>query len=416
MLIIGAGETGARAAGELRDRGWTGNITLVGEEALAPYERPPLSKRALLEAGDPEPAFIQGRERLEALNIRFMKERRAIAIERDEHAVRLEDGTLLRYERLLLATGARPRRLPSERLASDGAGVLYLRSFADALTLRGRLRPGRRIAIVGGGFIGLEVAASARELGCEVAVIEAGPRILMRGVPEALAAVVDARHRAAGVSFKLGAGIGGMTREGGGFRVRLTDGEVLTCDAVVAGIGAMPATELAADAGLALDNGICTDERLATSDPDIFAAGDCCSFPHPLYDGKRLRLEAWRNAQDQGAHVAGSMLGAGEAYGSVPWFWSDQYDLTLQVAGLPDAGTTTVRRSLGEKGSLFFHLAGDGRLVAASGIGHPAVAKEIRLAEMLIERRAVPDPLALSNPELSLRSLLKNETRETPRL
>jgi 3-phenylpropionate/trans-cinnamate dioxygenase ferredoxin reductase subunit len=286
--------------------------------------------------------------------------------------------------------------------------ALYLRTFSDALALRKRLNPGARLAVIGGGFIGLEVTASAVARGASVTLIEAAPRLLSRGVPEAIAERVEDRHARAGVDIRLGRAIERIEAAEGGFAVGLDDGGRIACDAVVAGIGAVPETTLARQAGLALDNGIAVDETLRTSDPDIFAAGDCCSFPHPLYHGRRIRLEAWRNAQDQGAAAARYMLGATEPYASVPWFWSDQYDETLQIAGLADAGSRTVEREAPGGARLFFHLAADGRLVAASGVGaNAAIAKSIRLAEMLIAARAAPDPAALAAPDVNLKSLLR---------
>jgi 3-phenylpropionate/trans-cinnamate dioxygenase ferredoxin reductase subunit len=411
MIIIGAGETGARAAAELRSLGWAGQITLIGEEAHAPYERPPLSKQVLQEEKEPSPAYILSHEQLEQQGIQFLKGSKAVAIDKKNHSVTLSDGRSLTYERLLLATGAQPRKLSiptsDSELPFDPSSVLYLRSYGDALSLRERLQHGKRVVVIGGGFIGLEVAASARACGCEVTVIEAGPRILMRGVPEAIASIVEARHRAAGVQFALGSGIAGITSAAGESFIRLTNGEIFACDTIIAGIGAIPETALAAGSGLDIDNGIRVDERLATSDPDIFAAGDCSSFPHPLYGGMRIRLEAWRNAQEQGTHAAGSMLGAVEAYAAVPWFWSDQYDLTLQVSGLPDTGATTVHRSLGSKGDLFFHLTEENKLAAASGIGGPGIAKDIRLAEMIIASGSILDPVDLTRPDIKLKALIK---------
>lgn len=405
MVIIGAGETGARAAAELRDQGWAGDIVLIGKERFAPYERPPLSKSALISEGEPSPAWILDENKLKQQRIDLIAGRRAVRIHAGRHAVELEDGSEVPYERLLLAVGARPRRLTLE--GSDLSGALYLRTFDDALALRAVMRPEARIAVIGAGFIGLETAASARTRGCAVTVIEAGPRILMRGVPEPVAAAVEARHREAGVDFRLGAGLAKVERLTDGYRIALADGAEVRCDALVIGIGAVPETELAAESGLATDNGIAVDGRLATGDPDIFAAGDCCSFPHPLYDGKRIRLEAWRNAQDQGTHAALNMLGADKEYAVVPWFWSDQYELVLQVAGLTHFGETVVKRELPGGDALFFHLAGDGRLVAASAVGSPSIAKDIRLSEMLIERRAAVDPAQLADANVKLKAVLQ---------
>jgi 3-phenylpropionate/trans-cinnamate dioxygenase ferredoxin reductase subunit len=262
--------------------------------------------------------------------------------------------------------------------------------------------------VIGGGFIGLEIAASARARGCDVTLIELGPRLLTRGVPREIADIIAGRHRAAGVRVVLGARLAGVETQGDQHAVVLDDGTRIACDGVVAGIGAVPETALAEAGGLAVENGVRADETLRTSDPEIFAAGDCCSFPHPLFNGRRIRLEAWRNAQDQGALAARNMLGADEPYATVPWFWSDQYDLSLQIAGLPDEGAEAVARGLGDGAAMYFHRAGDGRLVGASAVGPIAkVAREVKLAEMLIARQARPDPALLADPGVRLKELLK---------
>ena len=403
IVIIGAGEAGTRAALALRENGWSGRLTLIGGEPHPPYERPPLSKAALVCAAEPPPPAIAAAAQFGELGIERLAGLKVVAIDRAEHRLRTSAGAAIPYERLLLATGARARRLP----VPGGEHAALLRFYDDALVLRQRLKPGARVAIIGGGFIGLELAASARERGCSVIVFEAAPRILTRGVPADLAAALAARHAAAGVEIVAGCAPAGIARDGKGFRVELSDRRAFAADCVVAGIGAAPAVELAAEAGLAIDNGIAVDGKLRTSDPDIFAAGDCCSFPHALYDGRRVRLEAWRNAQDQGAFVACSLLGAVEDYSATPWFWSDQYDLHLQISGLVEAARTTVARDLGGGARLNFHLAADGRLVAASAIGRiEAVAKDARIAEMLIARRAKPDPAHLAANERKLKTLL----------
>jgi 3-phenylpropionate/trans-cinnamate dioxygenase ferredoxin reductase subunit len=348
---------------------------------------------------------ILDKAKLEQHDIRYFAESHVIQIDRAKHSVVFADDRVIPYERLLLATGASPRKLTME--GSDTTGVLYLRTFSDALKIRSRLLPGNHIVVIGGGFIGLEIAASARERGCSVTVIEVGSRILMRGVPEEIANIVEARHRAVGVEFKLGQAIKRIDRVNDEHLILLADDSIIKCHALIVGIGAIPETSLAAASGLQIDNGISADELLTTADSDIFAAGDCCSFPHRLYDGKRIRLEAWRNAQDQGIHVARNMLGASDRYEAVPWFWSDQYDLTLQVAGLPDRGIITVKRETTDDNHLFFHLAGEGRLVSASGIG-PKIAKDIRIAEMLIEQQIKLDPILLASPDVKLKALLQN--------
>lgn len=405
MVIAGAGQAGAVAAVGLREHGWTGSITLIGNERWAPYELPPLSKKTLTGHNEPfSPTYVLDDLQLQNYRITYLANNPAVRIDRQRHQVWLHDGRSIGYERLLLATGASPRKLAME--GSDVRGAYYLRTFDDALALRSRLLPGQRIVVIGGGFIGLEVAASARENGCETTLIEAAPRLLMRGVPEAIAVIVEARHREAGVRFQIGTAIARIDKTGEEHTIVLANGTTITCDVLIVGIGAVPNAALAENCGLTIDNGICTDEKLTTSDPDILAAGDCCSFPHRLFGGRRIRLEAWRNALNQGEFAARNLLGASETYDALPWFWSDQYDLTLQVTGLPDAGTVTVERDAGSGNRLFFHLDNDGLLVAASGIG-AAVAKEIKIAEMLIRQQAKPEQDQLRRPDVKLKSLLR---------
>ncbi|MDX0456146.1 ferredoxin reductase [Sinorhizobium medicae] len=403
IVIVGAGECGARAAFALREQGFDGEITLIGAEPLLPYERPPLSKDGLAAAAAPK--FIAAPERYHEAKIAVLTGTAVDAIDRARKTVTLSDGRSVAYDRLLLATGARPRALPG--MSCSSARIRMLRTHADALTIRAALAPGLKLAIIGGGFIGLELAATARRFGAEVVLVEGLPRILSRGVPEEIAAVVAKRHRQEGVEIICGAQIAAIEEAGDAARLLLADGVGIEADLIVVGIGAVPNTELAEAAGLPIDNGIAVDERLCTSDPDILAAGDCCSFPLSHYGGRRVRLEAWRNAQDQGALAAANLMGAGEHIASVPWFWSDQYEFTLQIAGLADGAETTVRRDMEEGAFILFHLDGEGRLIAASGIGPGnAVAHDIRLAEMLIAAGAKPDPQALASPETRLKKLL----------
>ena len=403
MVIIGAGECGGRAALALRDLGFEGPVTLVGDEPHLPYERPPLSKEAMTGEA-PAIKAVASEQLLAERSIRHIRSVRAVAIDRIAHTVTLSDGSFIPYQKLLFATGSVPRKLPMPGL---GQRCVYLRTFNDALAIRAHLSAGNRVAIIGGGFIGLELAASARKLGATVTVIEAQPRILMRGVPAEIAAIIHQAHKAEGVTVLTGQGITAIADDGAEVRITLADGQEVVSDLAVIGIGAIPVTALAAEAGLAIDNGIAVDGTLRTADPDIFAAGDCCSFPLAVYGGRRVRLEAWRNAQEQGALAAKNMLGANEPHAAVPWFWSDQYGLTLQIAGLSDEGRSVVRRDLDDGAFILFHLAEDGRLVAASGIGPGnAVARDIRLAEMLIAKRASPSPEALVSQAVKLKSLL----------
>lgn len=392
MVVVGAGECGTRAALALREEGYAGPVTLVGGEPGHPYERPPLSKAVLSGAAGLTPLCPP--ERLADAGVTHLAGVAATALDVRAHELTLADGRVLGYERLLLATGARARPLPGARV---------LRSHADAVVLRERLVPGTRVGIVGGGFIGLEVAATAAGLGCAVTVVEAAPRLMGRAVPERLAARAAARHVEAGVDVRCGSAVARL--EPG--RIVLGDGGAVEVDVVVAGIGSAPEIALAEAAGIAVGNGIVVDGSFATSAADVFAAGDCCAFPHPLYDDRPVRLESWRAAQEQGAHAARALLGTAEPYAAVPWFWSDQYDLSLQVAGLPGVATEEVVRVRPDGAELWFGLDA-GRLVAVAGIGQgTAVAKDVRIGEMLIARRAAPDPAALADPAVALKPLLR---------
>ena len=399
VVIIGAGECGVRAALALRDQGFDGTLDLIHGERHTPYERPPLSKP---NADGLSLTPIIGAIDLAQKNITLHRALAATAIDRTLQQVSLSNGENLAYDRLLIATGATPR--PFSLGSHEPPTHFYLRTYDDAVQIFERLHKGSRLIIIGGGFIGLELAVQARLKEAHVTLIESAPRLLGRAVPAEIAAVIEARHRAEGVEVICHASITDITALG---TVTLHDGRVLESDLIVAGIGSLPKTELAEAAGLTIDNGIAVDRTLRTGDPFIFAAGDCCSFPHPLYDGKRIRIESWRGAQEQGEHAARAMLGSVDDYQAVPWFWSDQYELGLQMAGLSGDATQTVRRDLADGCFILFHLAENGRLLAASGIGlGNNVAREIRLAEMLIAKRAHPDPAALRDPALKLKSLL----------
>ena len=400
MVIIGAGKAAARAVVGLREFGWQGAITLVGEETLPPYDRPPLSKAHVTEEGEPSPILLLDLETIAALNATFIAGSAAVSIDRSARHVSLADGRKLGYEKLLICTGAKPRKL-----SIPGAErAMLLRDFPDTLALRQAFKPGVSVAIIGGGFIGLELASSAAKLGCAVTVIEALPRILLRGVAEDVAKVVGDRHAEAGVNIITNAKIASIDATA----VYLADGTRVSADILIAGIGAAPAVALGEQAGLRLDNGIACDDHMRSSDPDIYAAGDCCSFPHALFGNRRMRMEAWRSAQDQASVAAENMAGGDKVFAAVPWFWSDQFDLGLQIAGMPGDGTAVIRRELKDGAFVLCHLKDDGTLVGASGIGKGnAIARDIRLLEMLVAKQAKPDPAALANADFQLKTLLK---------
>ncbi|MDR8049208.1 NAD(P)/FAD-dependent oxidoreductase [Burkholderia cenocepacia] len=404
MAIVGAGHAGGRAAQELRACGWRGRIVLIGAEPHPPYERPPLSKGVL--TGERSAAQCRLRDAQAWAADRI--ERIVATVEHIEpHAreVRVSGGHVFGYDALLLATGGRARRLAIPGAALDG--VFALRTLDDAAALGARLVPDARIVLIGGGFIGLEVAASARQRGCRVTVLDAAPRLLGRAVPEAIATRVHALHDEQGVAIRLNRTPVAIERTAGrALAVVLDDGDTLIADTVVAGIGIEPADELARDAGLAVERGIVVNAQLETSARGIYAAGDVAVFPSAL-SGRPARQETWHGAETQ-AHVAArNMLGAGEPYRDTPWFWSDQYDAQLQVAGEPALGTRSVARVLGDDAEIHFHFDARARLVAASGFGRAAgFVKDMRVARMLVERGTDVTPAAVADVDVKLKSLV----------
>ncbi|CAG4886006.1 NAD(P)/FAD-dependent oxidoreductase [Paraburkholderia saeva] len=407
MVIVGAGQCGARTAHALRENGWEGEITLLGNEGLAPYDRPPLSKAVLLGQKTTAQCALFNDAFYRDNRIDLRVDAPVSSIDRAERKVVLGDGRSVSYHRLLIATGAEPRRLavPGATLA----GVHLLRAVPDALSIIDELTPGRRIAIVGAGFIGLEIAATAITRGCEVVVIEAAARALMRAVPEVVAGYLVERHRQMGVDVRFATQVERILGESRVTGLKLSDGATLECDAVIVGVGVSPRTALAEAAGIDVADGIAVDDTLRTNDPYVFAAGDVCSFPHRLFR-RRIRLECWKNAEDHARVVARNMLDYGETYSAVPWFWSNQYDMTIQIAGMPAFGTTSVVREVGSASRLFFALDGEGVLVGASGVGQVSeVARDVRVAQELIARRARIDPAVLKDPSAKLKSLLTAE-------
>ena len=390
IVIIGAGECGVRAAFALREQGFAGTITLLGDDPSLPYERPPLSKG---KDGALKP--IRSEASYTGAGIELHRGARVAQIDPAEQSVFLQSGESLSYDALLIATGSRARLFPTMD------GCLTLRTDADADAIFQSVRRGSTLGIIGGGFIGLELAAVARGIGAKVTVFEAGGRLLARAVPAEIAGMVAARHQAEGVTIRMGVNVAAAT----GTAVSLFDGETLTFDQVVAGVGSVPNTELAEAAGLEFENGIRVDDNFRTSDPQIFAAGDCCSF---VWRGARVRLESWKAAQDQGAFAASAMLGNTGSYTNVPWFWSDQYDLTMQVAGLFDSALAVTGRPTGEGQRIFFQCNAEGQLLAAAGIGPGnSIVKDIRIFEKLIERGAPLDPGLLADPSQNIKRLLR---------
>lgn len=366
FVIVGAGQAAAWACRTLRTEGYEGRLVLVGEEPLAPYERPPLSKE-LLQGRHTAEKPVLPREWYDANGVELVLDRRAVRVRDAERVLVLEGGQELAYERLLLATGARPRRFP------DAPGVHYVRTLADGAGLAAAMRAARRIAIVGAGFIGLEVAASARKLGLETLVIDPLELPLLPIVGREVGEFLAAEHRAQGVELRLGE------------RVTALDGSSVTtgarryeADVVAVGIGVVPNVELAEGTGIRVDDGIVVDENCRTSVPEIFAAGDVASYPHPAL-GERLRVEHWQNANLQGAVAAKGMLGLQARVEDLPWFWTDQYDLNIQMVGHARTWDRVEMQGEGRAFSAWYYQGDRVRMVLAVNR-----FKDIRLARQRI--------------------------------
>ncbi|AIO70440.1 anthranilate 1,2-dioxygenase system ferredoxin--NAD(+) reductase [Burkholderia oklahomensis] len=400
-LIAGGGHAARRAAETLRERDPAARIVMIGAEPELPYDRPVLSKDALVGDEGERRAFVRDaawyRERDIALRLGV----RVDAIERAEQRVCLSDGARVGYARLLIATGSRVRRFTGP--VDADVPVHYVRTVADARALRAALAPGKRVAVLGGGFIGLEVAASAVRLGCRVTLVDPAQRLLQRGMPEIIGAFALALHTRHGVDVRLAALPERIRRGADGAAVIETSAGDVEADVVVAGIGVVPNVELAQAAGLDVDNGVCVDEMCRTADPAIFAAGEVTQHFNPLV-GRRVRIESWQVAENQPAVAAANMLGGGETYAEWPWLWSDQYDCNLQTLGLFGGEQTLVVRGAPDDGAFcVFALNARGELEAAAAVN---AGREIAACRRLMTAHVVPDPAHLADPSVALRSML----------
>ena len=409
FVIVGAGQAGAWAARTLRDGGYAGRIVLCGAEAHAPYERPPLSKGLITGATEAAETTLLSMADMQALDVEFLAGRAAVALDAAARELRFADGAAIGYDKLLLATGGSPCRPPLPGF--DSARVRTLRTLDDALALRAALASQPRLVIIGGGWIGLELAATARTLGCTVTVIEAAPRFCARSVMAPVSAFLRDRHEAAGVTVRIGQGVTALEEDAQGGRVRLADGTQVPADLVLLGVGMQPNDGLAREAGLACARGVLVDATCRSSDPHIYAAGDVAVLAHPRVP-EGLRLESWQNAQDQGAAAARAMLGEPVSYAPMPLVWSEQYEHMIQIAGFPALARRTVMRPAGASGRLYLGLDAAGAVVAAVGID---AGRDFRVARKLVEQGVAapadyedcidaPDavaPLAPRNPELA---------------
>jgi 3-phenylpropionate/trans-cinnamate dioxygenase ferredoxin reductase subunit len=400
VVIIGAGHAGGTAAAVLRQYGFEGPIVLVGEEPIAPYQRPPLSKAWLKGEADAEDLELKPQSFYGEHGIDLRLSVTATSIERSAKLVHLSDGATVPYDSLIIATGARARRLNLP--GADLAGVQVLRSAADAEELKRALGPGKRLAVVGGGYIGLEAAASARALGAEAVVVEVQPRILTRSSCEALSTFFTGYHKGQGVAFELDAQIAAFEGAGGKVTgVRLVDGRVIACSAVVVGVGIIPNDEIAREAGLECANGIVVDEHARTADPSVYAIGDVTHRPMPLYD-RMVRLESVANALEQAKQAASAVAGRPAPAPEVTWNWSDQYDLKLQLAGMPfDADSILLRGDPAAAKFAVFHLKGD-LIQAVEAVNAPA---EFMGGKQLIGQRKRVDRARLADPAVSMKEV-----------
>ena len=397
IVIVGTGQAGGWAAQTLRKEGYAGKVVLVGNEPHMPYERPPLSKAFLAGDATAESTYLIKREAFEQLALDWRPGVHVTAIDRAAKRVQLSDGEPVAYDKLILCNGGRARTLQVP--GADLPGVFTLRNIEDARALGQVLLPGKKVVVVGGGWIGLEVAATARKKGVAVTVVEAMKRLCERTVPPEISAYLSALHARHGTDVILGVGVERLSRTPQGpLSVMLSDGRELACDAVVAGIGLIPNDELAREAGLECDGGIVVDAQCRTSDADILAAGDVATW-HSRYAGRRMRLESWQNAQEQGIAAARSALGLEVDHQPLPWFWSDQYDTNLQIYGVPASSHRVVMRGVpGSDSFVFFYLDGD---VISAALG-PNSAKDLRFARRLIEQRKVIDPERLADVQVPM--------------
>jgi 3-phenylpropionate/trans-cinnamate dioxygenase ferredoxin reductase subunit len=392
IVIIGGGQAGGWAVQTLRKEGFAGRIVLIGDELHPPHERPPLSKALLAGEVPPESTFLMKPEAFEALALDWRPGARVHRIDRENKQVEIVGQQPIAYDRLILCTGGRARTLPIP--GAESPHVYSLRTIAEAAALGRTLQPGKRLVVVGGGWIGLEVAATARKKGVEAIVVEAQKRLCERTVPPEVSERLLALHRSQGTQVLLDSVVVSFT-SGTDARpvVELAGGVRLECDAIVVGVGLVPNDELAREAGLACDRGIVVDSRCRTPDPDILAAGDVTVTPN-AWAGGPLRLESWQNAQDQGIAAARSALGLDNDYQPLPWFWSDQYDMNLQIYGVPNPSYQTVFRGTpGDRAFTLFYLEGN-VIKAALGAN---VARDLRFARRLIEQRKPVDPQRLGD-------------------
>lgn len=399
-VIVGAGHAGRRAAETLREHDANVSIVMIGDELALPYDRPELSKAVLFSDDGERRVFVRGAAWYDAACINLRLGKRVESIDRAAQCVVLSDGERIEYARLLIATGSRTRMFPG--CVDEGVKLHYVRTIEDARALRLALGPGARVAVLGGGFIGLEVAASATKVGCAVTLIEPAERLLVRSMPRAAADFIRAMHLAEGVDIRLGTRPLAVRKRASGAIVQTDQGDV-EADIVVAGIGVVPNSELAAQAGLAVNNGIVVDEQCRTNDPFIFAAGEVTMHFNPLL-ARHLRVESWQVAQNQAPVGAVNMLGGAERYAETPWLWSDQYDANIQTLGIFDSTQLVITRGDVASGAFsVLALNANGLLEAVVAVN---AGRDIGACKRLIAAGKPLEPEVLRDVSIPLRGLL----------
>lgn len=398
VVVIGAGQAGASCVAKLRNAGFDGKVTLIGSEPVLPYQRPPLSKAYLLGEMPLERLFLRPAQFYADHDIDLRLDATVAAVDTYEQSVSLGEEALS-YDHLVLTTGSVPNRLPAA-IGGDLDGVHVVRGLSDVDAMAPRMVAGARVLIVGGGYIGLEAAAVAAKLGVEVTLVEMSKRILQRVAAPETSDFFRALHTGHGVDIREGVGLDHLTGDGAVTGAMLSDGTELAVDFVIVGVGIQPATALAAAAGIEIENGIKVDAQGRTSAPNVWAAGDCASFP---YREGRIRLESVPNAIDQAECVAENIMGAGKAYIAKPWFWSDQYDVKLQIAGLNTGYDRVVTRTVKEGSVGFWYYRGD-TLVAVDAMNDP---RGYMVGKRLIESGISPTPAQIADPETDMKALLR---------
>ena len=398
-IIAGAGHAGGQTAISLRQAGYEGRIVVCGDEPVPPYQRPPLSKKYLSGELALERVFLRPESFYSGNDIELRLGNAVREIDGEDRTVRLEDGDSLAFTDLVIATGSRPRRLDVP--GADLENIFYLRTLADSDVIRNALVAGRRLAVVGGGYIGLEIASTARGLGLEVCVIEAADRILGRVTAPEMSAYYTSAHRARGVDIRLSTSI--VAFEGDG-AVEAVDcgGETVPADVVVVGIGIAPEQELAAAAGIRCDDGIVVDERCATSADHVYAVGDCTRHPNPIL-GRTLRLESVHNALEQARTAAANIAGTPTKYEQVPWFWSDQFDLKLQMVGMSQGYDAIVQRGSMDADDFAMFYFKDGVLIAVDAVNRP---REFMACRKLVPERPRIDPTKLADESIPMKEMI----------